>query len=222
MIIGDFDQTTPAQINKRYRRPMIENSAWQSWLNDKRIVHIFVAHLDTVSPADRVTPIPLGLNSWEYAYHPDERFTRVVKKWTFPAERIKILFESRMKRGRRKNDRMNATDACEQLPYCHFPEEGMQFAELVKKFTFFLSLSSGGVDPNPLAFNVLLSGGIPIIASFPGDTMYEDMPIVIVDGSFSASSPHLSIEFLEAKLEEFRPYFVDSMKRASVLDKLTT
>jgi len=232
LIIGEYDQTTPAQINRNFKSPFIEPSVWQSWLDDKRILHMFVGNLDTVSPVDRVTPFPLGLSSWEYAFEPDVRFDAAPPERTFPTtndnndDSIKIFFDNRIRKGKRRVDYKNATDACTSLPYCSLPIGNIRFPAMIQNNTFIFCLppGTGGIDPNPRVFEVLLSGGIPIIASFPGDSMYrdDDMPIVVIEGAWNASSPSLSREFLKMKLEEFRPYFADRGMRASVLEKLTS
>ena len=83
LVIGDNDKTTPLQVDARYERrthkPPLDGravafqdysdfdyAAWRAWLNDSRVAHIFVEHLDESQNATKVTPLPVGVNPAEF------------------------------------------------------------------------------------------------------------------------------------------------------------
>jgi len=83
LITGDDDKTVPRQVDTRYiyRETLprekgffarelnshynFRHTTWLSWLDDPRIVHIFVEHLDTHQNSSKVSAIPVGLNPLE-------------------------------------------------------------------------------------------------------------------------------------------------------------
>jgi len=226
LVIGDHDGTTPKQVDMRYESPYLKATDWQAWLEDDRILHLFVEHLDTVSPRDRVTAIPLGLNPQEFPpqRNPDVALDLAPKTIQISNRPIRIAFTNRVRSGKKQwADRGAASKVCEQLPHCdnRTSAKGESYTKMIQQYPFLLCVRGGGIDPNPNVFVALLAGVIPIIAPFPGQTVYDGLPVVITDGSWNESSPYLSTAYLAEKLKEFAPYFEDPVERAKVLERLT-
>jgi hypothetical protein len=237
IIIGDHDATTPAQKDLRYSQKLMAKD-WQAWIDDDRILHLFVEHLDTASPRNRVTPIPLGLNPMDIVGHPDTVLDRAPRPVPISTRQPRMVFTNRfvwvMPRRylqNQWNDRTLVQKACEQLPHCDLRTKVKleRYVETIEEYPFLLCVHGGGIDPNPNLFTALLAGLIPIITTpFAGQTMYDGWPVVIVDGvqvsqdSNNVTTSNLSPEFLAQKLKEFAPYFEDETKRATVLKRLTS
>ena len=83
-----------------------------------------------------------------------------------------------------------------------------------------MCIHGGGLDPNPNLFQSLIARVIPIIAPFPGGSMYKGLPVVVTDGNWS-NPDFFSQEYLAKKLDEFAPFFEDSEKRYKVIKRLT-
>jgi hypothetical protein len=64
IITGDADSTTPRQVDPRYGEPL-SRKTWNSLLEDGRVKHVFVEHLDENVGHPKVSPFPVGLNPSE-------------------------------------------------------------------------------------------------------------------------------------------------------------
>ncbi|KAL3927895.1 MAG: hypothetical protein SGBAC_012888 [Bacillariaceae sp.] len=225
LVTGDDDRTTPRQSDKRYESPIMKPGTWESWLNDKRISHLFVEHLDSPMPSNRVTPIPLGLNPREFKSFTDGAAVKELEGAVkdFSKRDMSVLFTNRVRNGDQWVERGQARDLCQALPHCTEARiDQRDFLREIKNHTFLICVHGGGVDPNPNLFQALIAGVIPIMAPFPGDSMYEGLPIVVTDGDWNnPNSEFFSPEYLSAKLEELAPFFEDPEKRAQVVDRLT-
>ena len=231
IITGDHDRTTPQQVDKRYL-PALQPGTWESLLDDQRVLHLFVEHLDTPAPSDRVTPIPLGLNPFEFDGHNADLALQYAVNHTttdtvvpISQRPLKMIFTNRVRKGPQWNDRKQAMSICQHLPHCDIQNRLVgqaAFMRTIQNFPFLLCVHGGGVDPNPNLFQALLAGVIPIMGPFAGQTMYKDLPVVIADGNWNdVNSTFLSRAYLRDKLEELAPYFENAEKRAQVLEKLT-
>lgn len=84
-------------------------------------------------------------------------------------------------------------------PYCLWPERRLPFVDYMKqmaqcKFT----LSPRGYGPDTYrTWEALLAGSIPIVKSSPLDTLYADLPVLIID-----DWTVLTQEYLEQKYGE--------------------
>ena len=56
---------------------------------------------------------------------------------------------------------------------------GDDYLEEIGRYPFALCARGGGrgQDSNPCAWSVLLAGSIPIVERFPGDSIYEGLPV---------------------------------------------
>ena len=138
---------------------------------------------------------------------------------------VKMVFTNRV-RGKglgQWQDRALAAEMCRQLETCEVKSfHKSVFAREIRQYAFLLCVHGGGIDPNPNLFQALIAGVIPIIAPFPAQSMYDDLPVLITDGNWTnINSTYFSRKFLAAKMEEFAPYFEDENKRAHVLERLT-
>lgn len=258
LITGDYDATTPRQVDVRFHKnKRLKPGTWEAWLADPRILHLFIEHLDVAPPSNRVTPIPVGFNDKEFPQtnrNPDAAllepptFTKFRDPTTNNATRlpmaqrpVRIVFTNRVRTGKQWEDREFARNACEQLSHCDvntdIPRE-IYGSVLRQEYTFAICAHGGGIEPNPNVFTTILNGVIPIVAPFPGQSMYKDLPVVIMQddeddgerqqaaGDENIQSPwknvdqskFLTQEFLAQKLRELAPYFDDADKRARVLD----
>jgi len=225
LITGDQDKTVPRQLDRRFG-PSMKPGTWDSWLADNRIAHLFIEHLDTVAPSDRVTPIPLGLNPGDCPdRNPDNLIDWAVSKNNISGLPVRMLFANRVREGGtgQWQDRGDALAMCRNLDYCDYahPKVGVDYWRMLQKYPFLLCVHGGGIDPNPNLFTALLAGVIPIIQPFASQTMYEGWPVIITDGVWNETSPYFTKSFLKEKLEELAPFFEDPSKRANVLERLT-
>lgn len=226
LIIGDQDLTTPKQTDLRWGSPMLDASAWDSWLKDDRVLHLFVEHLDTASPADRVTPIPVGFNPDEFVgWNPDKALQLTHRESRPISERpIGMVFTNRIRENGygQWNDRFMAMTMCQNLPFCDIQTSTppSSFLEMIQKYPFLLCVHGGGIDPNPCAFSALLAGVIPIIAPFPGQGIYRGLPVLFTDGQWNETAMYFTIGSLNKTLHYFAPFFENPNLHSTMVEKL--
>jgi hypothetical protein len=230
LLTGGSDKTVPRQTDQRSpgSYQAIPRTDWLSWLNDPRIVALFVENLDEYFPQNsKVHPLSLGLNAAQLPTDPDTFFDSAVAQ--LPARNIsqreiRMLFSNRVRGGTGQwKDRARAAKMCQALPHCEIAHFSINtFFQKIQTYPFLLCVHGGGLEPNPNLYTALLAGVIPIIAPFPGQSMYEGLPIVITDGRWDHESEFFSWDYLTHKRSELAPYFEDPWKRSAVLEKLTS
>ena len=78
---------------------------------------------------------------------------------------------------------------------------GTPYLDDISKYPFVLCVRGGGrgQDPNPFAWSALLAGSIPIIQRFPGDSIYDGLPVVRLDDLPSAQLTPANLRRWRAK-----------------------
>jgi hypothetical protein len=225
IIIGDHDVTIPNQVDARFGKGYITREIWAAWMNDARIMHLFIAHLDEC-PTAKVSPIPVGMCPYECpGQNPDE--------WLSMAERLpsdissrplKMLECSRLHcKSAQFSLRQRVKTACVSGAWQPFSDsmsiDKGDFFSKIKGYPFLICNHGGGIDPSPKAWTAILAGVIPIMEHFPGDSIYDDLPVVFID---NWNPDQITPPKLSAWRENLLPYFTDPEKRAKVLEKLMT
>jgi len=239
LIIGDHDLTTPRQIDVRY--PLIyppypswmnksipnsfKLSTWSSWLSDPRISHIFVEHLDVKGPS-KVSPIPLGLDpsNAPLSFLRSLSASKILNQTLTRLNRRPLMmrFTNRVRGGPQWKARIETKRMCETVwkKICNSapaPSHALFFDEIAR-YPFVLCAHGGGIDPNPQAWSALIAGSIPIIQSFPGDDMYNDLPVVKVSKLPTDEINETTLLEWRSKLEKH----FHGNARVKVVEKLTT
>jgi len=207
---------------------------------DPRIVHIFSQNVDE-SYDNHITPIPIGIspldfprfdNTYPKYYRKDYNADFLWNNWerniSFAVKQYNHKVLRIDKELRHDNDsptsitnRQKVSSYCdnEWKEYCisaaeEFHQKGMKglgFHQRLSDFTFVLCVQGEGIDPN----------AIPIISHFPGDSMYEGLPIAYIDGG-DWNIHSISKDKLDTWLRELRIFYEDPVKREIVLEKLTS
>mmetsp|Transcript_26854 Transcript_26854/g.39481 ORF Transcript_26854/g.39481 Transcript_26854/m.39481 type:complete len:490 (+) Transcript_26854:61-1530(+) len=246
LITGDDDKTVPRQLDKRYtyrsirasekgffaRQPdggvnyNFRYSTWLSWLNDSRIMHIFVEHLDEKQNSSKVSPIPVGLNpgqlSRAFLHSSVDDILKQFSGSPITSRPLKMRFTNRIRAGPQWKERKETKKECETKwkEYCvstHAPS-GDDFLKEISKYSFLICAHGGGIDPNPNAWSALLTGTIPIIARFPGDTVYDGLPVVLVDVLPSDTLTRRNLQLWRDQLA----HMFEGRQRREVVEKLMT
>lgn len=95
---------------------------------------------------------------------------------------------------------------------------GTIFFKEIAKYPFLICAHGGGIDPNPNAWSALLAGTIPIIQRFAGDSIYDDLPVILVE---QLPSDNLTMHNLRQWRDRLAPMF-EGEKRKLVVEKLMT
>ena len=226
LIIGDHDKTTPRQIDVRYKHePYFKYATWLAWLQDPRIVHIFVEHLDEKS-ALKVSPIPVGLNPQEmsrgFMHLKTEHIAKRFPVAALTSRPLKARFTNRIRDGTgqwasRYNTRVACDTKWKQTCVSSPAPKGDEYYKEIAKYPFLICAHGGGIDPNPNVWSALLVGTIPIIERFAGDSMYRDLPVVVLEDLPNAN---LSLSQLQVWRDSLGKMF-EGHHRRRVLQKLS-
>jgi len=95
---------------------------------------------------------------------------------------------------------------------------GIAFFEELRRWPFVIAAQGGGVEPNPQTFMALFAGSIPIIQRFPGEAIFDGLPVIRLD---ELPSDAINLDQLEKWREEFAPEFFGKRRRA-MLEMLTS
>ena len=237
LIVGDHDLSTPLQMDVRYRfintvspywvNKSVPNSfkysTWLSWLSDLRVHHIFVEHLDEKGHS-KVSPIPLGLDPTNLPLHFMRSLTvQKISNNTYQplSQRPLVMrFTNRMRNGIQWRARAETREKCVSTwrEFCTSSPapNGEEFFNDLKKYPFVLCAHGGGIDPNPLAWTTLIAGSIPIIQRFPGDDIYDGLPVVKLT---RLPADEINVALLQIWLQELEPQFYGDA-RVRVVEKL--
>jgi hypothetical protein len=185
-----------------------------------------VEHLDEKSNS-KVSPIPVGLNPLELSHGIMHMKVEDIEK-RFPvspldSRPLQVRFTNRVRDGAGQfESRAKTRVACDTKwkGLCvSSPAPGHDgFLTEIAKYPFLICAHGGGLDPNPNVWSALLVGTIPIIEGFAGDSMYRDLPVVVLE---DLSHANLS----ESRLRIWRDsmsYMFRGQERRRVLHKLTT
>ena len=200
VVIASSDRTFPRQIDDRYPpNSGHEYAAALALAEEPYVRSLWVENLDEEIPGARA--MPGGI--WPRGQY--DSLVRKIQFSDFPKAHPKklLLCAHRTRAGsqfdlrRRVNAlaRSNWSSFTTVIEEAEMPSE--TYMSLLRDHSFTLCVRGGGIDPNPKAFEALLSGSIPVIESSPVAAAYSDLPIVVVD----SWSPHsLSREFLIREL----------------------
>jgi hypothetical protein len=225
LITGDHDATLPQQVDKRYA-PYLHRDAWNSWLRDDRIMHMFIEHLDEETQNPKVTPIPLGLNPLEFPgnnvdYHDPQNIS--APAFDLLERPLRAWRTDRCRSGDGQwQERALVRSLC-VTAWARFCESALkeipmdQFFKTTSTYPFLLCVHGGGLDPNPKAWEALMAGTIPIIRRFPGDEIYCGLPVVRV---LEWNNNTLDGERMESWRRQLAPHFLEKDKRKIVVEQL--
>lgn len=225
IIIGDCDMTTPRQTDKRFQK-RDTYKIWNQWLNDPRIIHIFVEHLDEWNHT-KVTPIPLGMNPKDapldiMQLDVDSIINRFPVVVPIQNRTLKVRLTNRQRDGNQFAYRRKVRDLCNTTwqNYCVYDKapNGRAYYRDIVSYPFILCVHGGGIDPNPQAWTALIVGTIPIIERFAGDSIYNNLPVLLVD---KISELNLTTKNLR-KWRDERVYYFEEPYRTNYTKKLMT
>jgi len=240
LIIGDKDVTVPQCVDHRFGHCNVTHR-WSSWLQDSRIIHFFVSHLD-VPPSDRVTALPVGLNPNEFGAAgkgdarqlTQELFFTVAKRRenTTLGKENTILFTNRVRSGIETwDERGQVSRLCNGSwsSFCSVREfPSAIYENQLQQYRFLLCIHGGGIDPNPNAWLALTNGVIPIMRHFPSDNIYDGLPVLFVGervtpetGQYHWDLSLLSPQVLQDAVANLSPFFTEVETVAFLMKKLS-
>ena len=206
LVSGDCDETIPDEI--------LTQTEFNKLINDKRLKHWFCQNM-TVEH-EKITKIPIGLDYHTLRTRPlwgpisgceeqEKMLTMIIKK-AIPFWERKIMcysnfhFTMDTKLGYDRKDAFNKID--KNLIYY----EENRVSRLItwnkqKDYAFIVCPHGGGLDCHR-NWEALCLGCIPVVKTSNIDSLYKDLPVLIVK-----NWEDISIDLLTSKVNEFKKKF---------------
>lgn len=169
-----------------------------SYLDDEKIIAWFAVNTDTSHQKLFAIPIGLANSYWPHGKSDvvkKQSMISVAKNILLYASHITLTHETRKK-----------VYACfKNKPFCHFAQKKPhdQYLLDLKKSKFVLSPRGNGLDCHR-TWEALYMGAIPVVPATTINSVYEGLPVVIVDDWATVTAP-----FLEQKWAEHNPKLVN-------------
>ena len=234
LLIGDEDDTTPRQIDRRFANSAnIKKNDWKRLVTDDQIIHIFVNHLD-IPATNKISPFPIGFNPSEYqekallTKYRSPKFNVDILcnvPVSFDNRQLKVLMTARIRKGPQWKDRQTVKELANSIwkdfsvvPVKEIPNH-LFFTE-IQKYSFMYCPHGGGIEPNPNAFTAIYCGTIPIMKRFVNcDILFEGLPVIFID---DWKEDQITIERLEQWRDQLKDSVYNPDSRKKVLERLTT
>ena len=221
LVIAGDDHTFPNSIDIRSKKSSINDiKIYKNLIHHKFINKIFVENLDEYID-NNVIPIPLGIDS----RHCIPSFQFFLKFENINEKKPLKITNFNMNRTMKGQweERGKVWNLCNNEWKNYFIEtKNLKHEEYLKKmgdYWFTICVHGGGIDPCPKVFDALLIGVIPIIKNNkPLTTIYEELPIVIVDDWDILT---INEKKLNEWYEKYKNYFFNKEERKKILYKLS-
>lgn len=169
-------------------------------LKDKKILAWFGMNATLIHP--KLHPLPIGLDS-------NSLINTVLEVKTHPIAKERLLY---LNFGATHPERMQVKDFFASKPYCTIQErlDRKDYYTEVMRSQFIISPRGNGIDCVRVWESVLL-GTIPIVKTSPLDSLYEDLPILIVNDWTEINEEFLKEKYLEiiSKPYNFEKLYMD-------------
>ena len=168
---------------------------YTKFLQDNHLIAWFAQNYDGY-PHPKMHPIPIGIANAHWQHGDFHKIAKVQKKQLSKSHLVYLniltqtFFEERKK----------VTELFSKSPYCYAQEKRPynQFLQDVASSIFTLSPRGNGLDTHRL-WEALYLGSIPIVKTSSLDSLYNQLPVLII-----SDWEEISEEFLKNKLLQFK------------------
>ncbi len=181
---GEFrDQVTPAHLK---------------YLDDEKIIAWFAVHQDCYETHPKFHQLPLGIYQDKKFYEPRKELTQHFAKLR-AAPKTKLLYSNFGDLRGMKPERAEVVDYFADKDYCFKVTNRLPFLEYMQQMSEFkFSLSPRGYGPDTYrTWEALLVGSIPIVHTSQLDSLYADLPILIIDRWDTITEEYLERKYAE-------------------------
>jgi len=181
---GEYrDQVTPMHV---------------AYLEDEKIIAWFAVHHDCYETHPKFHQIPLGIFQDKKYYETKKELSPLFAQLR-AAPKIKLLYSNFGDLRGMKPERGRVDEYFQDKEYCFKVRERLPFLEYMKQMSQFkFALSPRGYGPDTYrTWEALLVGSIPIVHTSQLDSLYADLPILIVDTFEDITEEFLEKAYLE-------------------------
>jgi hypothetical protein len=177
------------------------------YLKEKKLIAWFGIHPGT-QPHPKFFPLPLGVIGLGTFYERRTEMHQYFAKLRNETVKSRLLGMNFTERTHR--ERKIVKELFEDKPFCHKFDETLPTMDYLKEMAsckFILSPRGAGIDCYR-TWEAILVGCIPIVRSSQLNSLYKDLPILVVD-----DWQEVTEEFLEKKYKEMtaQPYSLDKL-----------
>lgn len=150
-------------------------------LDDPRIIAWFSVHASPVKHP-KFFMLPLGIYQDKKFYAPRARLTEQFAQWR-RAPKTGLLYSNYGDIRGMKPERAEVGSIFDDAPFCYKAGERLPFLEYMREMSRFkFTLSPRGYGPDSYRnWEAMLVGSIPVIKSTHMDSLYEDLPVLIIN-----------------------------------------
>ena len=169
------------------------------YLDDEKIIAWFSVHACEKSH-EKFHPIPLGIFQDKKYYKPRAELTKLFASLRNAPKQGLLYMNFGDIRGK-KPERAEVIELLAEKPFC-FKGERLPFLDYMKEMSKFkFSLSPRGYAPDTYrTWEAMLVGSIPVVRTSQLDSLYSDLPVLIIN-----DWDEVTEEFLERKYAEMTP-----------------
>ena len=169
-----------------------------NYLQDDNIIAWFAVHHDCREIHPKFHQLPLGIYQNKKFYIPRKELTQRFAQWR-ETPKSKLLYSNYGDLKGIKPERAELDECMKDTEYCFTIKERMPFMDYMKQMSQFkFVLSPKGYGPDTYrTWEALLMGCIPIVTTSQLDSLYADLPVLIIDDWRCISE-----KFLEEKYQE--------------------
>ena len=206
----DFLEEFFTQVHSQMRNPYIlitHNSDYHvpqkyaSYLDDEKLIVWFGQNVENCDHP-KMKRLPIGLANKMWGHGKVEIFADARQK--VPAHERPVLLYMNFSKGTYLAERSKVVDLFQNKSYCVVsePKALRDYLEDLSRTKFVLSPRGNGLDCHR-TWEALLMGAIPIVRSSSLDSMYEGLPVLIVQNWEEVDETFLNQKYEEMKLQTF-------------------
>jgi hypothetical protein len=171
---------------------------FDAYLKDKKIIAWFAVHLDRSHP--KLYAIPIGIQNRYWPHGKPEIFDEFAAQ---PIEKTILLLASCL--SPTHPSRKQIYDHFRQMSYCSFMESKPleEYLSDLRKSKFVISPRGYGIDCHR-TWEALYMGAIPLVPSTTINSVYADLPVVIVNDWTVITQEYLEETWIEYSNKSFR------------------
>lgn len=194
--------------------PLPDN--YLAYLDDPKLIHWFTQNCNGSHP--KLSPIPIGLANAHIVPHGDFHILESVQQRAHALEKKHLMYfncvvETNRAERRRAAEILATTQLCYQPSF----KPVQEYLEDIAASYFVVSPPGNGPDCHR-TWEALLLGAIPIVKHSAFDSLFDDLPVVIVH-----DWTEINLEFLQKKYAElnqrtfnfeklYAPYWIQKIK----------
>ncbi len=154
---------------------------YEGYLNEDKVIAWFGVHPNKMAMKHpKFHPLPLGIMQDHDFYDEQEDLNNEFRELREEAEKKYLIY---MNFSPGYADRKQVRELFLNKPYCKTTDEALGYSSYLEEMAeCYFALSPEGTGPDCYrTYEALLVGSIPIVKSSQLDTLFEDLPVLIID-----------------------------------------